>query len=122
MPEVYYPAVPRGPNPEEWTGADFPSLTGDTTSAGLTGTTNGQITSTANGAQQTRSAGAASRMVRSHAAVVRGISGGAFLSNDNEEFPSLPTVTPSSSDKTKAQACKSFDYSYIIAVIHLTTK
>ncbi|KAM3173313.1 hypothetical protein ACTXT7_012754, partial [Hymenolepis weldensis] len=105
VPEVYYPAVPRGPNPEEWTGADFPSLTGDTTSAGLTGTTNGQTTSTASGAQQTRSAGAAaSRMVRSHAAVVQGISGGAFLSNDNEEFPSLPTITPSSSDKTDAQA------------------
>ncbi|VDO05685.1 unnamed protein product [Rodentolepis nana] len=103
VPEVYYPAAPRGPNPEEWTGADFPSLTGDTTSTGFTGTTNTQTTSTANDAQQARSGGTASRTVLSHAAVVRGVGGGAFQSDNYDEFPSLPTSAPSSSSNTKAQ-------------------
>lgn len=93
VPEVYYPAVQSGPSPEEWTGADFPSLTGATTSNGATSTT---ATATATTEENQRSS---RKMVRSHAAVARGGTRESFLFNNQEDFPSLQGVPVSSSAK-----------------------
>ncbi|KAM7533094.1 hypothetical protein Aperf_G00000118903 [Anoplocephala perfoliata] len=97
VPEVYYPAVQSGPNPEEWTGADFPTLTGAAASNGTFQTTTDNTTTETDQRQP-------QRMVRSHVAVARGGTRGApSLFNDPEEFPSLQGA-PVSSNATNVEA------------------
>lgn len=84
---VYQPAPPV--NPLEWTGEDFPTLSGDVTVA-LTGTTTSVSSS--------RRPGAGSRQQRSLAAIVSGTDGGGHFSNDSDDFPSLPTTSSNTSN------------------------